>query len=109
VKLFRNISLQQIQSTLSGYWQFSSHESAAAAQSTRKHHSQISNSRLIQKKLQGSANWPESAELARSCQNTIRSSLVNFYEVTTNNDKQRIVRCTNTTHHYYQRPVSGKP
>jgi hypothetical protein len=43
---------------LSRYQQFSSHESAATIPPTQKHHSQISNSSLIQKELRSSANRP---------------------------------------------------
>jgi hypothetical protein len=60
VDLFRNISLEQIQ--FSGY-RFSSHESAVAARSRRN---------------LGSANWVESAEVARSLRNTTRSFFVYF-------------------------------
>ena len=41
--LFRNSSLGWFQSSLSGWHQFSSHESAAVARFTCKHHSLISN------------------------------------------------------------------
>lgn len=57
--LFRNSSLEWIQSILSRSQQFSSHKSAAVARSTHKHHSRISNGSLIQKKPWGSANWPD--------------------------------------------------
>lgn len=40
-----------------------------------RHYSWISNSSLIQKKPRGSANCPESKEMARSHQNILRSSL----------------------------------
>lgn len=46
VDLFRNNFLERFQSALSGYQQFSLHESAAVAQSTSKHHSRISNDSL---------------------------------------------------------------
>ena len=51
---------------------------SSIAPSTHKHYSQISNNRSIQKKPQGSANWPKSVEASRSCWNTMRSSLVHF-------------------------------
>jgi hypothetical protein len=51
VALLRNILLEQIQSALSAYQQFSSHELTAADQSTSKYHSQISKDSLSQKKL----------------------------------------------------------
>lgn len=53
----------------------------------RNHHSQINNDSSIQKQWQDSANWPKSMDAARSNQTTTRSSLVHFYEVTTNNDQ----------------------
>jgi hypothetical protein len=61
-----------MQSTWLGYQQFSSYKSAAATAvgSTHKSHLSISNSSSMQKKLQDSANWPESMEVARSQQNT---------------------------------------
>lgn len=99
--MFRYFSLEQIQSVLSGYQQFSSHESVVVAQSTCKHHSQ-QQVHLIQKKPQGSAYQPESSEVARS-----RST--SLYEVITNDDQRRMVRHTNTTHHSQQRSATAKP
>ena len=55
---FRNSSLAQFQSLLSGYQQFSTHKSAVGACSTRQHHSQLSRGSSIQKKLQCFANQP---------------------------------------------------
>jgi hypothetical protein len=78
VDLFRNSSLEQIQSVLSGYQQLSSQESAATARSTHNHHSQTSSGSSGQKKPQGSANQFESMEAERSQGNTSRSSLVCF-------------------------------
>jgi hypothetical protein len=75
---------------LSGYKQFSSLKSAAAARSTHKHYSRISTVSSIQKTLQGSANQPMSMEVARSCRNITKSYLVSFsLKVMTKNDQQR--------------------
>ena len=74
VDLFRNSSLEQIQSALSGYQQFRSHKSAAAAAAVHKHHSRISSRRSTQKKPQGSTRqesasdpnlqtWQEAAQI----------------------------------------------
>jgi hypothetical protein len=73
--LFRNSALVQVQSALSEYQQFSSHKSAAVAQSTGEHLSQISNGSLIQKKLRGSANQPKwIAEHHQRCFDTFLST-----------------------------------
>jgi hypothetical protein len=70
------------------------------AWSTHKRHSQISNGSSIQKKPQGSANWSESTEVARSGQNTTTSSLVHFHLLSmTNDDQQRVTRWTHTIQH----------
>ena len=58
-----------------------SHKSTAVAQSTQKHHSWISNSSLIQKKLLGSASRPEFTEVARSGLSTEVFWCISFYEV----------------------------
>ena len=58
------------QSLLTGYQQLISHKYKVVALSTHKRYSQISNGSWIQKKLQDSANWPKSMEVARSQQNT---------------------------------------
>ena len=76
--LFRNSSLGQFQSSLSGYQQFNSHKPAGAAQHICKHYSQISNAISIQKKTQGSVNYPEPMEVARSHQNITTSFMVYF-------------------------------
>ena len=95
--LFENTSLGRIQSVLSEYQQFSSHKSAVAARPTGKHHSRTSNGSLIQKKLGGSANWPESTEEARTPPEVLWC--VSLYKITTN-DQQRVARRTNTTQHH---------
>jgi hypothetical protein len=97
VDLFENTSLGRIQSVLSEYQQFSSHKSAVAARPTGKHHSRTSNGSLIQKKLGGSANWPESTEEARTPPEVLWC--VSLYKITTN-DQQRVARRTNTTQHH---------
>ena len=76
--LSRNSFGGQIQSSLLKYQQFSSHKSAAVAQSTHKYYSWIRISSLIQKKLWDSTNRPESAEASRSCQTITRSSLTSY-------------------------------
>lgn len=42
------------------------------------HHSWIGGGGLIQKKPQGSANWPECVEIGRSCRGITRSSLASY-------------------------------
>lgn len=42
------------------------------------HHSWIGGGGLIQKKPQGSANWPERVEIGRSCRGITRSSLASY-------------------------------
>ena len=79
VDLFRNSSLEWIQSVLSRYQQFSSPGLAGAAGSTRKHHSWISKDSLIQKKQRCSANWSDSTKEAKGYLNTTRSSLMPCY------------------------------
>ena len=93
--LFRNSSLEQIQSVLSGYQQFSSHESATEVQSRRSTKTVISSSQ--QKHLEATGIPPE----VLWC--------ISLYEVTTNNGLQRMAKQTSTIQHSQQRPVSAKP
>ena len=79
--LFRNSSLEQIQSVLSA--QFTQ---ISTISSIHEHHSQIGNGSPIQKKPRGSANWPEYVEVARSHWNT-SSSLLAFLSM---KSRQRI-------------------
>lgn len=72
---------------------FGSHKSTAVAQFTHKHHLGISNGSLIPKKLLGSASWPEVTEVARSCQNSTKGSLVHF----SLQSQQRVARWANAT------------
>jgi hypothetical protein len=72
VGLFRNISLEQIQSALLGYQLFSLVESAAAAWSSGKHHSGISNSRSSRRNHKAlpivlTPRKPQEAASARIC------------------------------------------
>ena len=78
VNLFRNSFFGKIPTLLSRYSHFSSHKSATVAQYAHKHHSWISIYNLIQKKLQGSTNQPESMEMVRTHGNIIRNSLVHI-------------------------------
>ena len=71
VDLFRNYSLEQIQSVLSGNQQFSSQESAAAAQCTRKYFTNTTAARFMSIK-RGNSNQQQrhdSTETARSLRN----------------------------------------
>lgn len=89
--LFRNCSMWWIQSALSSHQQFISHESVAVALFTQKRHSQISNSSLIQKKQRDSADCLKSAEAARGCQSTPRSSVIRFNEEGKATQFQRVI------------------
>jgi hypothetical protein len=78
VELFRNSSLELLQSSLSTVQSTSKHESASAVSPLSNHHSEVSKSSLIQKKLWDSTNWPESTEMVRTHCNITGSSLVSY-------------------------------